>query len=206
MDDLPKKILITMGIVIIAIPALFGIYKLTTQSQKPPTPINLEVTEKDWITGNKQAPNELVEYSDLQCPACRMAHPLVKEVIKNKRIKFVYRHFPLSMHKNSVNAAMAAEAAGVQNKFWEMQDLLFINQEKWAESKNPESIFIGYAKQLKLDTEKFQLDLKNKDLKSKIDAQMQSGNIAGVNATPTFYLNGVKIDIQALQNIETLLK
>lgn len=208
MEMSAKKILLILGIVVVSIPLLYGVYMLTNISQKPAAPIDLHVTNKDWITGNKNAKNIIVEYGDLQCPACGAVHPYVKDMLSKygSQIEFVFRHFPLSQHQNSMNAAMAAEAAGAQNKFWEMHDVLYEHQNEWSDTSNPENIFLTYAKSLKLDTNKFKSDLNNPNLRAKINDQLNSGNVAGVDATPTFYLNGVKLDTGAIRDIQPLLK
>jgi protein-disulfide isomerase len=207
MNDLTKKILLTIGIIIVSIPLLYGAYALTNAAQKPPAPIDLQVTDKDWSTGNKNAKNVMVEYGDLQCPACGAAHPYVKDMLKKygNDMKFVFRHFPLTQHRNAINAAMAAEAAGVQNKFWEMHDMLYEHQNEWSELNNPQDTFVAYAKSLKLDVNKFKSDLTNATLRSKINSQLNSGNVAGVDATPTFFLNGVKLDTGAIRDIQPYL-
>ena len=110
-----------------------------------------------------------------------------------EKVRFIYRHFPLRQHLNSKVAAYAAEAAGKQGQFWQMHDLLFDGQEKWAEEKNPRDIFVEYARSLNLDIEKFKNDLNSKEIRQKVEADLQSGLKAGVNATPTFFLNGVKL-------------
>lgn len=208
MDLTPKKILIILAIIIVSIPVLYGIYMLTSTSQKPAALIDLQITDKDWSTGNKNAKNVLVEYGDLQCPACGAVHPYIQEMLKNygSQIKFIFRHFPLSQHKNSTNAAMAAEAAGAQNKFWEMHDMLYEHQNDWSDKNDPQAKFLEYAQTLKLDVTKFKTDLNNPNSRSKIKNQLNSGNAIGVDATPTFYLNGVKLDTGAIRNIQPLLK
>ncbi len=208
MDDMTKKILMFVGFFIVLIPILFGVYKMTSKPAEPPKPVALNVTEKDWIRGNKNAKNILVEYSDLQCPACKAYEPVVTNVMAKykDKVKLVYRHYPLPMHQNSVNASMAAESAGLQNKFWEMHDLLFEKQDEWSELKDPTEKFVSYAQSLKLDTKKFKDNLKNADLKKKVDAQIASGDSVLVNATPTFFLNDLPLDGNSLNNLDSLLK
>lgn len=155
------------------------------------------VSDADWVKGNKESKSSLIEYSDLECPACKVYHPVVKQLNEEfgDRILFVYRHFPLrNIHPNSDMAAQAAEAAGKQNKFWEMADKLFENQEKWSSEKNPRDLFLEYARSLGLDVEKFARDLDSSQVKDKIEKDYQSAVKAGVNATPTFFLNGTKLD------------
>ena len=142
--------------------------------------------------GDPNAPIKIVEFADLQCSACAVAEPIIKEVIeKNKdKVYFVYRHYPLSNHKNSRLAAKATESAASQGKFWEMQDLIFKNQSEWAEGPKAQEIFENYSKQLGLDVEKFKQDLDK--FNNQINQDYADGNKLGVDSTPTFFINGQK--------------
>jgi len=155
------------------------------------------ILDSDNIKGDRNSTTTpiLIEYSDFQCPACASYHPMIRKATEELSGKFIfiYRHFPLAQHKNARPAATAAEAAGKQGKFWEMHDMIFENQRDWAEAKNAEEIFAGYAKELGLDAVKFKNDLTLKEIKNKVDADYASGIKAGVNSTPSFFLNGKKI-------------
>lgn len=154
------------------------------------------VTASDWVRGKLDAPSVLVEYSDLQCPACANYYPLLKrlETEAGDRVAVVYRHFPLTgLHKNAELAARATEAAGKQGKFWEMHDFLFERQRDWADLASPRDTFMSYAGMLSLDAQKFSNDLDADDVKKTVDDDRDGGNRSRVNATPTFFLNGNKI-------------
>ena len=110
------------------------------------------------------------------------------------KVRFAYRHFPLPQHKNAKLAATVAEAAGKQSKFWEMHDLIFQNQSAWSEEKNAAILFAKYAQDLGLDLARFQTDIASDEIKAKIENDYQSGVKAGVNSTPSFFLNGKKMD------------
>lgn len=137
----------------------------------------------------------LVEFADLQCPACQAAHPVVKQVIAEYRdkVNYVYRHFPLSGHQNALPAAQAAEAAGEQGKFWEMQDLLYQKQTDWENADKPLEIFQTYAQSLNLDSDRFTQDFQSGKYKDLINKDKADALAAGVNATPTFFVNGKKL-------------
>ncbi len=157
------------------------------------------VTGEDWIRGNKNGTVTLVEYSDFQCPACRAAEPVVAELVQKygDTIRVVYRHYPLNaLHAHAEEAARAAEAAGRQGKFWEMHDMLFENQARWAAENNPETLFVTYAQQLALDTNKFLSDFDATEIRQKITAQQAGGDRAKITATPTFFLNGKGVNLQ----------
>lgn len=159
---------------------------------------SVTVLPSDHSKGNQNAKITLIEYSDFQCPACGVYYPLVKQVYLDYKdsLILVSRNFPLKqLHKNAENAAHAAEAAAQQGKFWEMHDLLFERQKEWSDQADVKKIFVQYAKELKLDSQKFENDFSSREVQKKIDADYESGMKAGVNATPSFFLNGKKIDV-----------
>ena len=149
---------------------------------KPP------VSGKDHVQGNEKAAVELVEYGDYQCPHCGHAYPIIKSVQKKlgNKIKFVFRNFPLSeIHPNATNAAVAAEAAALQGKFWEMHDIIFEHQEHLGDTH-----LIKYAAQVGLDVAQFQVDFDKPLVQEKVENDFESGVMSGVNGTPTFFING----------------
>lgn len=152
---------------------------------------------KSHIKGGVDATVTLVEYSDFQCPACAAAQPVVKDVLNEfgDQINFEYKHFPLPMHGMAMPAARAAEAAGQQGKFFEFHDMLFENQKTWSNSPNPSALFVQYAEELGLDVQKFRQHLKSSLLLDRIESDKKEGNDLGINSTPTFFLNGEKMNI-----------
>jgi len=155
---------------------------------------DLLVRSNSQKLGSSSAKVSMVEFGDYQCPACGSAHPVTKQLMEEYagKLQFVYRHFPLPMHKNAVVAAQAAEAAGAQGKYFEMHDMLFENQEAWSESNEPVEIFVTYAEKLELDVEKFSKAINDKAFVEKINADSDDGIKLGVNSTPTFFINGEK--------------
>ena len=150
--------------------------------------LKLAVNSGDHHLGNLNAAITLVEYGDFECPHCRRAHPLVKRLLKekSKEVHFVFRNFPLQeIHPHAYAAAITAEAAGRQDKFWEMHDLIFENQDKLNIH-----FLLSLAKGLGLDLPQFAKDSKSEEVKSKIEKDFESGIRSGVNGTPTFFLNG----------------
>lgn len=154
-----------------------------------------DITSSDWIKGNATSTVTVVEYSDFQCPACAAYFPLVKRIVLENinNIRFVYRHFPLSQHQNALPASYASEAAGKQGKFWEMYDLIFTNHDIWENSTTSREIFTEYAQKLGLDMNKYSIDVDSKEIKDKIDLDMNGGLKAKIDSTPSFYINGNKI-------------
>ena len=142
--------------------------------------------------GNPNSSVKIVEFADLQCPACRTAQPIVKSILEKYKdqVYFVWRHYPLSIHKNARPAARAAEAAATQGKFFEMADVLFTKQTEWSEKSDPKDLFTGYAQEIELDMEKFKTDFEASY--DAIDQDFADGNKVNVSSTPTFFINGEK--------------
>lgn len=162
-----------------------------------PAPLAGEVSADDHSKGNPDAQVILVKYSDFQCPACAYYAGQLKEAwpaIKDQ-VKFVYRHFPLtSIHDHAELAAGYAEAASFQGKFWEMHDELFANQAQWSNVSDPRNTFDGYASRVGLDLEKLHEDLNRPEVRAKISTDVRSAGQSGVNSTPSFFLNGRRLE------------
>ena len=149
------------------------------------------------LQGSPTAPVTVEEFADFQCPTCATVHTKMKEVIApyGNRIKFIYRSYPLiQIHKNAYEAAVAAEAAGLQNKYWAMQDQLFVNQPSWANSQNARQVFEEYASKIGLDMAKYQADVVGLPAKQRVDADMRRGQALKISGTPTIYINGKTVD------------
>lgn len=150
------------------------------------------VNSTDHIRGNSNAPLELLEYGDFECSDCGHAYPIIKTIQQalGDDLKFVFRNFPLTqIHQHAVNAAVAAEAAALQNKFWEMHDIILQNQ-KHLEFED----LLLYAQKINLDSNQFKNDMQNNALRAKVEADFESGVRSGVNRTPSFFVNGVKYE------------
>jgi protein-disulfide isomerase len=139
----------------------------------------------------------LVEYGDFQCPSCAAYYPVLKQV-KEKYgddITFQFRHFPLTqIHQNAMAAHRAAEAASKQGKFWEMHDLLYERQNVWASNNNATQIMEDYATELGLNVDQFKTDYQSSAINDVINADLAAGKELQVSGTPTFLINGQKID------------
>lgn len=154
--------------------------------------LTVPVTESDHIRGSADAPITLVEYGDYECPYCGRSAPMVEE-IRNRigeRLRFVFRHFPQNnVHAHASYAAQAAEAAGAQQKFWDMHDMLLAHQDDLAS----EDIH-RYALRLNLEIYKFEADLSSERFAPRVRADIESGKASGVTRTPTFFINGIRFD------------
>ena len=150
------------------------------------------VSARDHFQGPAKAPLTLVEYGDYQCPYCGAAYPVVKQlqVALGKKLRFVFRNFPLTQaHEYALIAAEAAEAAALQGKFWEMHDLLFERQRILQPGILP-----AWAKEVGLDLEQFGAAIREEGIAKRIKEDRTSGIRSGVNGTPTFFINGRRHD------------
>jgi protein-disulfide isomerase len=150
------------------------------------------VSNADHRAGPDDAPVTLVEYGDYECPYCGSAHPIVLAVRERMgpRLRFVFRHFPLTqVHPHALHAAEAAEAAADQGQFWEMHDTLFEHQGALEDAD-----LIRYAQALGLDAERVERELVSGAHEPRVSEQFRSGVRSGVNGTPTFFINGLRHD------------
>ena len=148
---------------------------------------------------NAVGPNDskvvLTEFADLQCPACAQLTPIIKEIVsKHPEIRYEYKHYPLSYHEFSFKAAEAAECAGDQGKFWEFIEKIFESQETWEQSKNPDAIFQRIAREQGMDLQKLGACVEDPRVKEEALREREEGRGLGIQETPTFFVNGNKID------------
>jgi protein-disulfide isomerase len=154
--------------------------------------LKVPVTPKDHIQGDEEAEITLVEYGDYECPHCAHAHPIVKQVQKHfaKRLRFVFRNFPLNqIHPNAEAAAEAAEFAADHSRFWEMHDAIFENQ-----SRVGGELLFELAKSLKLPVRELKEALENGKYADRVREDFLGGVRSGVNGTPTFFINSHRHD------------
>ncbi len=157
------------------------------------------ITSADHTAGNPAAKVTVIEYGDYQCPACGAWSPIYAELIKDygDRVLFAFRNFPLyQIHPNAQISSEAAEAAGLQGKFWEMHDMLYAKQTDWADTPTGSVVanyFDKYAAALGLNVSKFNADLNSAAVQNKIQTDVSGGNAAQIDHTPTFFLNLTQI-------------
>jgi protein-disulfide isomerase len=153
----------------------------------------------DHTFGKTDSKVILIEYGDFQCPSCGGAHPQIKEITEEykDKILFIFRNFPLTtIHPNARASSAAAEAAGLQGKYWEMHNLVFEEQDEWKALTGQERTdkFVSYALSLDLDKNRFVADMASASINQKISFDQALGKKSGVDATPTFFLNGEQLD------------
>lgn len=184
-----------------------AINKSSNGGLKLATPAPISAT--DHVRGPSDAPVTLIDYGDFQCPACAAYFPLIERLFNESSttLRMVSRNFPLSQHENAIPSALAAEAAGMQGKYWEMFKSLYENHDEWAEVKDASPMFEKYASEIGLNLETFKIDLKNPDLRKKIEDDRDEGIHIGINHTPTFFVNNKEvIDIQSYEQLKELIQ
>ncbi len=196
------SIVITLLIIVLA---LFGLNYLLTKNNKNNVEIIQKVADNSYTLGNENAKVKLIEYSDFQCPACRafsVVFPEVYTYINDKygegSLSLTYKYFPLtSIHRNAIISAQSAEAARLQNKFWDLEKVLFEKQDEWGEALDAKSKIENYAKDLGLDIDKFIKDRDSQDVVNTINNSLAEAVKLGLNHTPTVFMNGIE-----MQNLE----
>lgn len=194
---LPYLIVAAVGLITTA--AGLALYK----ANKAPT-LQAKTTDSTaasaHVLGSVHAPVTIEEFGDFQCPPCgKLSEPLnqIERDFAGK-VRLIFRQFPLPMHPNARAAAHAAEAAGLQGHFWEMHDLLYREQEIWSRPSVPDGLFVGYAKTLGLDPEKFRRDMESELVKERVAADEKRAAKFGVSLTPTVFVNGKSLTGLAL--------
>lgn len=151
--------------------------------------------------GPADAPVTLEEFGDFQCPPCGLLHPVLKQMENEfgPKLRVIFREYPLAQaHPHALSAARAAEAAGLQGKFWEMHDMLFTNQSAWHPAFDARPIFEDYAVKIGLDLEKFRRDVNSSVVEQRIFLDGTRAHALGVKGTPTVFMNGREIPFESL--------
>jgi protein-disulfide isomerase len=211
-----NTVIITIVSIIGTFLLLFGVYKLVNQPVRTDFPETKQIRSTDHIKWSPDKKNILVEYSDLQCPSCKNIHDLLKTIEASnsadfditKKVTFVFRYFPLyQIHDKAYLSAYAAESAGIQGKFWEMSDLLFTDQQVWSASSDPlKEYFLKYAEELKLDVNQFSKDISSNKVRDRINQDLLEAGQMGIDSTPTFFLNGKKVEVSSFDELKVMLK
>lgn len=167
--------------------------------------------ENEWVKGSMGAKHLIVEYSDFQCPACASRYQMLDSLVKefSGQVALVYRHYPLPQHANARPAAQAAEAAGMQGKFYEMHDKIFDNQALWqgmGQSKAREE-FLKYAEEIGIeDLEKFEADMNSDETEQAVEEDYVSGVVLGVSSTPTVFFDGDLVSGQSHEAFREIIR
>jgi len=170
-------------------------------SQQKPVVQGVPGAEPAHVAGPANAPVRLEEFGDFECPPCGIFHPILKQMQEEfgDKLQVTFREFPLvPAHQHALAAASAAEAAGLQGKFWEMHHLLYDHQNEWKKEFNVRPIFEGYAKQIGLDIERYKTDMNGDLVAQRIFADGKRGHSLGVSGTPTVFINGREVPFENL--------
>ena len=165
----------------------------------------------DHIFGSNAGKVTLIEFADFQCPGCESVYPMIKQIKERYKadLTFIFRNMPLTtIHPNALAAATAAEAAGLQGKFYEYHNLLYDNQSAWkdATGSNRTNAFESYAQGLGLDLNKFRADLSSAQITDKINRDRSTASRFSVTSTPTLILNGQKVPQDATFDPDKLMQ
>jgi protein-disulfide isomerase len=181
--------------------ALYRSARNPAPTATPSAPPDMFESFSPHVRGGNNAPVTLEEYGDYQCPPCGALFPMLKsiEAQYGERLRFVFRQYPLStMHPHALVAAQAAEAAGLQGRFWEMHDRLYENQQKWSAEVDPRPLFINYARDIGIDVDRFISDMNGQQVKARVTSDRLRGSSMGVTGTPTLFINGRMLRPEAM--------
>lgn len=156
--------------------------------------------EPPHTLGPANAPVHIEEFGDFECPPCGIFHPILEQMHTEfgDRLRITFREYPLPNHQHAIPAASAAEAAGLQGKFWEMHDLIYEHQNQWKNAFDSRPIFEGYAKQIGLDLPRYNRDLDSGVVEQRISQDAKRGASMGVKGTPTVFMNGREVPFESL--------
>lgn len=147
--------------------------------------------ESVHIRGNPNAPVTLEEFGDFECPSCRNLATFLGQMVKEyqPRVRLIFRNFPLAMHQHARDAALAAEAAGLQGRYWEMHDTLYREQPVWSSSNDVQTLFISYAETLGLDLQQFKRDMESEKVRGRIEFDQARAKSLGVQTAPSLFVD-----------------
>lgn len=192
--------IIILFVAVAAVAGGFAFYRVKV-AQLTPVPVKTdkdgkaartkEGAENAHIRGPETAAVTLEEFGDFQCPPCGILAPTLTRAEHDfaTQLRVVFRNFPLAVHKHAQKAARAAEAAGLQGKFWEMHDVLFRNQPLWSKEADVKLLFMNYAEEIGLDLGRFERDWDGPETRARVEADTARGTSLGVTSTPTIFIN-----------------
>ena len=178
-----------------------GSQQATTPQPQQPNAQGVPGAEPAHVLGPPNAPVRLEEFGDFECPPCGIFHPILEQMHAEfgDKLSITFREFPLvPTHQHALAAASAAEAAGLQGKFWEMHDLLYEHQNDWKKEFDVRPIYEGYAKQIGLDVDRYKRDMNGDLVAQRIFADGKRGHSLGVKGTPTVFINGREVPFENL--------
>lgn len=205
---------IVFAVLVIAVGCGALLLHLRLEPARSTTVTGLPGARPAHVRGSERAPVDVEQFEDFQCANCAALEPAFKKIERDyeTKLRIIFREFPLPNHEHAMDAAQAAEAAGMQNRFWEMHDLLFEKVWMWRKAPNPQLLFAEFASKIGLEVERFKKDLASDAVKARILADQERATSLGIIETPAFIINGQRLPNSALTNdglraaIETALK
>lgn len=192
-NDWKLVLKVILGSVVLVAVVIFGLSKMGGTTTNLTADMTQLLNGAKLIKENGETKVTIVNFSDMECPACKRAHGLMSELNGVSGVKMVFRHFPLNIHKHSQITARAVESARVMGKGWEMIDLLFDKQEEWSTDTKIGDKLTGYAKSLGLDEKEFVETLNSASVSAAIALDQNLGNSLRLPGTPTIYVNGEQV-------------
>jgi protein-disulfide isomerase len=190
----------------------YGKSHLTTVRSEPLKSLSSASAGADpaHVKGAENAVVTIEEFADFECPPCARLHAELKKLKEEygESTRFVFRHYPLESHQHAAEAAKAAEAAGMQGKFWEMHNILFERQDEWSSAENTQQLFVDYARSLALDTERLRQDMNSEQVNNRVTADRKRGESIEIEGTPSLFINGTEVSSEAMtpEGIRTAIK
>jgi protein-disulfide isomerase len=173
------------------------------QARRTPPGLQVATTTKlgaqpPHVRGDPQAPVTLEEFGDFECVPCFILWPALKNLEKDygEKLAVIFRNNPMPQHSKALDGARAAEAAGLQGKFWEMYDLLYLQRGKWTRATDPRTEFSEFASQLDLDVERFNRDIVGEEVAKRVTADRERSAALGLDRTPVVFINGNRAELQ----------
>jgi protein-disulfide isomerase len=156
-----------------------------------------------YVRGNPKAPVTLEEFGDFECPFCSRFSDVIKQMEQDfgNRLRMIFRNFPLPAHQHAREAALAAESAGLQGRFWEMHDLLYQEQAVWSKAADVRELFSTYAGRLGLNVERFKKDMESEQIKARVAFDEKLGHGLGIEITPTIFINNRALPTTSLNPV-----
>lgn len=190
------------AIILAALLGTLGAGALLFRFRQSPTPparpsFGKPGAEPPHVRGVENAPVAIEEFGDFECMPCLMLWPAMKNIEKDygKSLSITFRQHPLALHRHATKAARAAEAAGLQGRFWEMHDLLYLRRSKWVSAEDVRAFFHECASELGLDLERFARDMEGAVVARRIAADEERGASLGVDRTPIVFVNGKRVEL-----------
>ena len=199
MNESNRSFLLWGGVIlgIIVLVGALAMFGNGTPKSGSTTSLKSTVSSADSTKGADNATIQIVEYSDFQCPGCASSYPMLKQLVEafSGDVSLTYRHYPLrQIPSNAQLAGQAAEAAGMQGKFWDMHDVLFNTQNQWSHQEDPTALFTQLAESIGLNVEQFATDLTSDAVVEKVNSDAADATSLRLPGTPSFFLNGTLIE------------